>query len=530
MDWNTIAVELLERVLLFTKSPEAIALAHRVCKNWNAIGQDPHLWKYLYNILSTATHTKDELIEDWRKKVVDLFLIRKNVKNGRCVMRTLAATYGITKNTAYGTDNHTFYKDYFLANWLTLENFGSYGQVNRIDSDLINMVTEDVINLKKQNFLFINIYVADSTSSYYGGASFDRVKAHKFDVTEMHDFYFDDRSVVFQMPEKLRYLVKNYCSDSKYVAFWDSSWDGPTILFVVDAESGAIIWSLGNGEMYGNPTTVMYDMHLAVKKNSTLLEVIDVTTNARTKKMFVREFTLGFMTANSIVLRTENQVILWNYKNNTEVMCPAGEIPMEDILMIYQDMWVVNRENKLEFFDVQDGSLISTLAARHTHSSNLSLLSDGRLAITSRYGCAVFSFLDSEVNRKIKVDVMDIDGKITSHEISAYSLPELFASQTGREYSKMVSRVVSYAAPCQSDERFVMIFAQQEKPDATINKAATELLGTAKLPIHLNQPYEAWIFNGKAVMNVCDAVRFVYSTAIIVREKKIDGRWQLVSI
>jgi hypothetical protein len=129
----------------------------------------------------------------------------------------------------------------------------------------------------------------------------------------MHDFYFDDRTVVFQMPEKFRYLVKNYCSDSKYVAFWDSSWDGyvlffcaewkglyffflrakqrlklqskniasfithlrclfircyysPTILFVVDAESGAIIWSLGNGEMYGNPTTVMYDMHLAVKK------------------------------------------------------------------------------------------------------------------------------------------------------------------------------------------------------------------------------------------------------------------------
>jgi hypothetical protein len=83
--------------------------------------------------------------------------------------------------------------------------------------------------------------------------------------------------------------------------------------------------------------------------------------------MFAREFTLGFMTANSIVLRTENQVILWNYKNNTEVMCPAGEIvrtipnsicdanlltrfqPMEAILMIYQDMWVVNKENQLEF-------------------------------------------------------------------------------------------------------------------------------------------------------------------------------------
>ena len=171
------------------------------------------------------------------------------------------------------------------------------------------------------------------------------------------------------------------------------------------------------------------------------------------------------------------------------------------------------------------------------------------MAVTCRSGCAVFSFLDSEVNRKIKVDVMDIDGKITvseiyiqinlncgyllfpkSHEISAYSLPELFASQTGREYSKMVSRVVSYAVPCQSDERNVMFFAQQEKPDATINKAATELLGIAKLPIHLNQPYEAWTFNGKAVMNVCDAVRFVYSTAIIVREKKIDGRWQLVSM
>lgn len=45
MEWNTIPVELLERILVFTKSPYAVGNALMTCKNWNEVEHDPHLWQ-----------------------------------------------------------------------------------------------------------------------------------------------------------------------------------------------------------------------------------------------------------------------------------------------------------------------------------------------------------------------------------------------------------------------------------------------------------------------------------------------------
>jgi hypothetical protein len=45
MEWTTIPIELLERILVSTASPKTIAIACRTCKSWNAVDQDPHLWK-----------------------------------------------------------------------------------------------------------------------------------------------------------------------------------------------------------------------------------------------------------------------------------------------------------------------------------------------------------------------------------------------------------------------------------------------------------------------------------------------------
>jgi hypothetical protein len=43
--WSTVAVEILERILGFTKSPLAVAAACRACKSWSEVGADAHLWK-----------------------------------------------------------------------------------------------------------------------------------------------------------------------------------------------------------------------------------------------------------------------------------------------------------------------------------------------------------------------------------------------------------------------------------------------------------------------------------------------------
>jgi hypothetical protein len=45
MEWNTIPLELLERILIFTASPQGVVIACKTCKSWNRAVQDQHLWK-----------------------------------------------------------------------------------------------------------------------------------------------------------------------------------------------------------------------------------------------------------------------------------------------------------------------------------------------------------------------------------------------------------------------------------------------------------------------------------------------------
>jgi hypothetical protein len=48
MEWHTeIPIEILEQVLLLTRSPSAVARCSSVCTNWKIIAEDPQLWKVL---------------------------------------------------------------------------------------------------------------------------------------------------------------------------------------------------------------------------------------------------------------------------------------------------------------------------------------------------------------------------------------------------------------------------------------------------------------------------------------------------
>lgn len=92
----------------------------------------------------------------------------------------------------------------------------------------------------------------------------------------------------------------------------------------------------------------------------------------------------------------------------------------------------------------------------------------------------------------------------------------------------MISRVLYDGVL--SYERFVIIFSQDEKNKSQpLNETATKLFGTAKQPTNLNTPYQAWRFDDKVIPFKDHIVDRVCGTAIVVREKKIDGRWQLVS-
>ncbi len=93
----------------------------------------------------------------------------------------------------------------------------------------------------------------------------------------------------------------------------------------------------------------------------------------------------------------------------------------------------------------------------------------------------------------------------------------------------MTSRIVQYAATkCQSDERFAMIFSL--KMTGPLNEAATNLFRTATNPTCTNTPYQIWKFDSKAIPVQDNIVHHVYGKVIIVREKIVDGRWQLVSM
>jgi hypothetical protein len=93
--------------------------------------------------------------------------------------------------------------------------------------------------------------------------------------------------------------------------------------------------------------------------------------------------------------------------------------------------------------------------------------------------------------------------------------------------------VVPYLEQCPNDERLVMMFASTDwnKDTSFRNTTATQLLDAAEKPTNLNAPYHGWQFGEATGIKATESVvHFVHGKAIIVREKKIDGRWQLVSI
>ncbi len=95
----------------------------------------------------------------------------------------------------------------------------------------------------------------------------------------------------------------------------------------------------------------------------------------------------------------------------------------------------------------------------------------------------------------------------------------------------MTSRVVPYRVPLNPEERFVMVFSQygyQRKH--SVNEMATKLLKEALEPIHLNTPYQGWKCEGDAMKLIQKRIDKIYGKVIFVREQKIDGRWQLVSM
>jgi hypothetical protein len=296
---------------------------------------------------------------------------------------------------------------------------------------------------------------------------------------------------------------------------------------VFNAETGEVIYSLEDAR---TNNVWMYDNFLVLShKNS--LRVVNILTQKVAKRKFDALIVPGFVTNNTVVVRTENKVILWNFIDKTETEYPASHVPMDAIAMIYNDMWVIYKEAKLAFYDIKDGTLINTLALRQCRSDMISLLSDGRLGVVQRTGCRVISFMDSEVNRKIQVEVLTPTGVVKLHEISAHELPKFFVAQQKMPLEYMISRIVSYSKSAESDERFVVIFAQDENYGRQLfNEAATKLLSTARTPTHVNTPHQGWRFGTRSVTVKDNVVDRVCGNAITVREKKIDGRWQLVSL
>ena len=126
------------------------------------------------------------------------------------------------------------------------------------------------------------------------------------------------------------------------------------------------------------------------------------------------------------------------------------------------------------------------------------------------------------------------------HEISAHNLTQFFVDNIDTRYESMMSCVVSYSAHCQSDERFVMIYAQNEsrfpptlsnaldKPRG-LKETPTTLFATAGVPAPTDTPYRGWR-SGQTGKSSFNRQVLRDDKVIIVREKKIEGRWQLVSM
>ncbi len=107
----------------------------------------------------------------------------------------------------------------------------------------------------------------------------------------------------------------------------------------------------------------------------------------------------------------------------------------------------------------------------------------------------------------------------------ACKLPEFYRQPAKGFLRDMTSRVVPYQ-PHAENERYVMVFSQaSERPN---NAKATELFKNAVQPTQINTPYQGWRTDGQTIECRSQAVTQVYGPVVIVKEQKIDGRWQLV--
>jgi hypothetical protein len=305
-------------------------------------------------------------------------------------------------------------------------------------------------------------------------------------------------------------------------------YDSASKIYVVNAETGQIV-HLQSTKLQTSGNVQLCDTVL-VFHNQDTLSFVDILTGKETKKRkFATPLVPGFMVDNTIALRVADKIILYNFKNDTEVTYPAGETPASAVTMIYNDMWLFQRAAVLLFYDMKDGSFVNALALKQSRSEKLSLLSDGRLGFAQENGCRAISFIDSEVNRRITVKLMNEKGRTSTHEISAFELPQFYANNVNEGVEKMTSCIVPYAPRPTTDERFVMIFSPSEHSNKKVNSTATTLLSSSVAPTHVNTPYQGWKFDKFPLPEKTDIVAQVYGNALIVCEKKIDGRWQLAS-
>jgi hypothetical protein len=533
MEWSTIPTELLEQVLLYSvSSPQAVASASQSCKNWHASSQDQHFWKNFYRCLRhpepvNCIETKDQNI-DWKKRTVDHFLVRNNVKKRRCVERTIAAMeeqpLGRTE-----INDHSFCKDYAIIHWAFVTTYiaSRKGTVpSPTLSHLVNMVTGEFVELKDHKVSFSNNFISNARTERFHLTVAKEVvpRIQQFDPTMIKHLSFDEQnSVNFDVPEVYqgtRQQVTNYCSDSIFVGLFYY----PSQILVMNATTGSLIYSSNYVTNCGEAQ--MYDNYLALhKQNTPDIEVIDVSTGeVIASHKFSSNISVGQMLATKIVLRTEDKVILWNFIDQTEVTFPSGQVPTEPLL-IYNNMWLSAKQDKVSFYDMSDGSLMHTLNFPRSYLSlnDIMLLSNGCLGIVSASGCKVISFMDSEINQSIKLELLDTDGNVTFHDIVACNLPQFYVDNIDG-LNTMTSCIVQYAAT-ESDEHYVMIYST-EKPSRTVNVTATKLVETARKPRCMNSPYAKPYGDRMGRIGrqkVCGKV-------IIVKEKKLDGRWQLVGI
>lgn len=120
----------------------------------------------------------------------------------------------------------------------------------------------------------------------------------------------------------------------------------------------------------------------------------------------------------------------------------------------------------------------------------------------------------------------------------AYELVNFFLQKVNTKIKSLNSCVI----PSQSsseNERHVMIYSQLlstgpvfpdlEEDTRPENSHATKLLSQAIKPIRINTPYQPWLCTNAKIEYICCPDNKVRGAVMIVKEQKIDGRWQLAS-